>query len=220
MPQRHRGGERASSCVGLVEAELGEHRGRVLSKVRHGAHRGPGTTKNKGIADRRNSPRWRADVSDEPIVIELWVPHDVREVVDVAARNARPAQSLEPGRGLSSGERFFENRLELTAMSGAAFVGRVSLVLEQITAFEHLEAKRLPVLAGQDGDAEEASVSTWIRPVRAEERMAHPRAGGHFAAVPPEMGEVAQPIDHDIEQRDRDAGALSRLRAADERSEG
>src|SRR5688572_8970755 len=144
-----------------------------------------GTTEHEGIADRRNAPRRGADLSGEPIVLELWVPHHVCEIVDVAARDARREQSLEPVRGGTGGERFFENRLELAAMSGAAFVGRVSLVLEQISAFEHVKAKRLPVLAGQDGDAEEASVSSRIRPVGAEERMAHPRAGGHFAAVPP-----------------------------------
>ena len=64
------------------------------------------------------------------------------------------------------------------------------------------------------------SVRSRIGTVGAEERMPGAGASGERPAMPPLMWEVAEPVDHHVEERDRYARALARLRAPDERSEG
>ena len=80
--------------------------------------------------------------------------------------------------------------------------------------------KSAPVLGREHGQIEEPPARRAKGPVRAEQRVAQPPAPGLFAAMPAEVRVVADPVEHDVEQRNRDALALAGAGAAHQRSEG
>jgi hypothetical protein len=89
----------------------------------------------------------------------------------------------------------------------------------KIGAAEDVQAERAPVLGGEDGEAEQAAAGGRVGPVRAEMRVAHSGSRGQLLLVPPQVREVAEPVDHRVEERDRNSCAFAGLGPLDERCE-
>ena len=135
--------------------------------------------------------------------------------------NPRRLEPLDPLRGRGRRERLLQQRLELgsrrrpgprssRSRSSSASSGRSSTSRQSAR----------PVLRREDGHRHELAVAgrgTARTGRRAD--AACPVRGGQLAAVPPEVREVAEPVEHRVEERDLDVGALPGLRPADERGQ-
>ena len=186
----------------------------VLAERRHRPRRRPLAVDEERAADRRDRPDRRADLDDEPVVGELRMLDDLGDSF-TAPQGMRAASSMSShspaGRAR---EQLLEQRLEQAAVLDPHLVRGEARIVEQVGPVDDLDAERAPVLGGEDGEAEEPPVARREGAVGAEVRVAHARAPRLLPPVPPEVREVAEPVDHRVEERDGDSRALAGLRAA------
>ncbi len=131
---------------------------------------------------------------------------------------ASSSRSAHAAAGASASAASSSGSSSARAATRASFVAKRSS-LGELGPAEHVPAERLPVLRREDGHRDELPVAGAVGPVGAEERMVEAGALRQLAAVPPHVREVAEPVEHRVEERDLDVRALAGLRAADERGE-
>jgi len=105
----------------------------------------------------------------------------------------------------------------MLSVRDARLVAREALVGVEVWPVDHVVSECAPVLLGEDGEAEEAPVAGRKGAVGAEMRVSHPGSRRDLVPMPPLVREVAEPVDHRVEEGDRDALALAGLCAARER---